>query len=155
MKKPDVRVGEQAERIVYGLWASSSDRTISSDIASLSKAYHAAVGLPEGEVLPYVVLSRNYDEGAGSFELFVGGTVEAPGVERFAIPAGCYASVTIGPKLGFFWGPAIGEAKRCVYRTWLPTSGYAALNLEYEYHTERSVGKHPTVDILFALREMR
>lgn len=153
MRKYAVQVEERGERIVHGLWTSSSDRTISSDIASLSKAYHATVGLPEGDVLPYVVLSRNYDEGAGSFELFVGGAVEASGVERFAIPAGRYASVTIGPKLGFLWGPAVGEAKRYVYTRWLPASGYVALNLEYEYHTERSVGKRPTVDILFALRE--
>ncbi|WP_302389897.1 GyrI-like domain-containing protein [Eggerthella sinensis] len=155
MAKWDVRVEEQAERVVFGLGAASSDRTVSSDIPRLSKAYHAVAGRSEGTVLPYFILSRAYDEQSGSFELFVGGTEEAAGLERCTIPAGAYARLTVKPKLGFLWGAAVGEAKRYLYTTWLPASGYGALNLEYEYHTERSIGKHPTVDILFALSSER
>ncbi|MGJ0848469.1 hypothetical protein ACR77J_17400 [Tissierella praeacuta] len=49
------------------------------------------------------------------------------------------------------WGLAVGEAKRCFYTKWSPQSDYDAQNLEYEYHTYKSVGKNPTVDIVFAI----
>lgn len=57
------------------------------------------------------------------------------------------------PKLGILGGPAVGEAKRWFYTRWLPQSPYEAVNLEYELHTDKTVGKHPSVGLLFALRE--
>lgn len=43
------------------------------------------------------------------------------------------------------------EAKKYFYTQWLPQSKYEAKNMEYEFHTEKSIGKHPTVDIIFAI----
>jgi hypothetical protein len=60
--------------------------------------------------------------------------------------------VTIKPAIELFWGLSIGKAKRAFYKDWLPKTDYAALNMEYEYHTEASVGKKPQIDILFAVR---
>ena len=54
--------------------------------------------------------------------------------------------------LGYTYDMAVGEAKRYFYTKWLPGSGYAARNLEYELHTEKSVGKAPSIDLLFAVR---
>lgn len=45
----------------------------------------------------------------------------------------------------------MGEAKRYFYAQWLPNSGYKALNMEYEYHTEKSVSKKPEIEIYFAI----
>ena len=57
----------------------------------------------------------------------------------------------VKPQFGMLWGLAVGEAKRCFYTKWSPQSDYDAQNLEYEYHTYKSVGKNPTVDIVFAI----
>jgi len=126
-----VEILEIEEKSIYGLWLQSNDKAVSQDINTLSMKYYNVVSCSKGTVLPYFVLSRNYDEKTRNFEMFIGST----------------------PKLGFVWGAAIGEAKRYFYTKWLPASSYQALNLEYEYHTEVSKSKHPTVDIIFAIRE--
>ena len=103
-------------------------------------------------ILPFYVVSKDYDEATGRSILFIGTDNEHPALACCALPEGVYARMTIRPKLGFLWGMAIGEAKRYFYTTWLPASGYEAVNLEYELHTEKSVGKQPSVDLLFAIR---
>lgn len=140
------------ERTVFGLWTKSNDRAVAKDIGALSRKYYATAGLPEGSVLPFFVVSRNYDGGSGDFELLVGGTAEKAGLEKLALPPGDYAKMEIRAKLGLLWGPAIGEAKRFFYIKWLPASQYRGLNLEYEFHTEKAVGKRPSIDLLFAIQ---
>lgn len=138
--------------MIYGVWKDANDRTVSKDIQDASVKYHATVGIPEGQVLPYFILSRDYDELSRNFKLLVGSTMVKDGLEQVSLPAGEYACITIRPKLGFLWGLAIGEAKQYFYKKWLPQSEYESLNMEYEFHTEKSVGKHPTVDVIFAVR---
>lgn len=108
--------------------------------------------MPRGNVLPFFVLSRNYDGRNGSFELFVGGTLEKDGLEQTFLPPGEYAGMTVRPRLGFLWGAAIGAAKRYFYQKWLPQSPYGTLNMEYELHTEKSIRSHPSMDIFFAVK---
>ena len=110
------------------------------------------VSMPEGKVLPYFVLSRNYNEQSRDFELFIGSMIDKSSLESYVLSAGEYAKITVKPKLGFLWGASIGEAKQYFYTKWLPKSSFEALNLEYEYHTERSTEKQPTIDIIFAIR---
>lgn len=98
------------------------------------------------------MVSRDYDAAAGTFTLFLGDDGSNRGLEQEILPAGLYAKLEIRPKLGFLWGPAIGAAKRWFYRKWLPASAFEAVNLEYELHTEKSIGKHPSIDLLFAVR---
>lgn len=141
------------EQIIYGVWGKSNDKTISKDIKTLSGQYHLAVNKPEGSVLPYYVLSRNYDEQSRAFELFIGSTMDREGLEKVTLPAGEYAGITVRPKLGFLWGVSVGEAKRYFYTRWLPESPYLALNMEYEYHTEKSMGKYPEITIVFAIKK--
>lgn len=138
---------------LFGLWGVSNDKTAAKDIPALSAAYHRALHTEAGGVLPFFVLSRNYVKETGGFELFIGGLAEAPGLARLGLPAGPYGRVTVRPLLGLAWGPAIGRAKRYVYTRWLPGQPYRPLNLEFELHTEESVGKRPTVDLLFALAD--
>lgn len=148
-----VEIIEIKEKNIYGLWSQSNDKTISKDIDTLSMKYNNIVSCSKGTVLPYFVLSKNYDETTRDFEMFIGSTIENISLKEFTLPAGKYAKITIKPKLGFIWGAAIGEAKRYFYTKWLPVNPYQALNLEYEYHTEVSKSKHPTVDVIFAIRE--
>jgi len=148
-----VEIVEIEEKSIYGLWLHSNDKTVSKDINTLSMKYYNVVSCSKGTVLPYFVLSRNYDGTTRDFEMFIGSTTENNDLKKITLSAGKYAKITIKPKLGFIWGAAIGEAKRYFYTKWLPASSYQALNLEYEYHTEVSKSKHPTVDIIFAIRE--
>lgn len=147
-----VRIMNMEETRIYGLRKMSNDKTISADIRIISEKYHLILDKPDA-VLPFYVLSRNYDVKSRGFELFIGGTLKNEKLEYQVIPAGKYACITVRPKLGFLWGAAVGEAKTYFYTKWLPDSMYEALNLEYEYHTEKSMGRHASVDIMFAVRK--
>lgn len=152
MSSLEVRIEYIEQQTIYGLWQRSNDKTISKDIKALSKQYYAVVSTPEGKVLPYFVLSRNYKEQSHDFELFIGSVINKGGLESYVLTAGEYAKITVKPKLGFLWGASIGEAKQYFYTKWLPTSSFEALNLEYEYHTEKSMEKQPAIDIIFAVQ---
>lgn len=149
MPKLDVNIINVEERIIYGLSKNSNDRTMSKDINELSKKYRT-INISDN-VLPYFVLSKNYDAKTGNFELFVGSSVNDDRLSKLVLPAGKYAVITIKPKLGFLWGLSIGEAKRYFYTKWVKENNINGKNLEYEYHTEKSIQKKPTIDIIFAI----
>jgi len=85
--------------------------------------------------------------------MLIGGTLESKLLELYIISKGKYAKITIKPKFGFLWGLSIGEAKRYFYTDWIKSSNYMPLNMEYEYHTEKNIGKNPTVDIIFSISD--
>ena len=154
MSKLSFEVFENHEDIsVFGLSQKSNDRTQKKDIPAISKRYFGVVGKESGEVIPFFVVSKDYHESTKDFQLFVGGMIEKDNLETFVIPKGVYGKVTIKPKMGFMWGQSIGEAKRVFYTKWLLNSDYASRNMEYEYHTETSIGKHPQIDILFSVEK--
>lgn len=153
MSRLEVSIEYIEQQTIYGLWQKSNDRTISKDINALSKQYYDVVSMPEGKVLPYFVLSRNYNEQTHDFELFIGSVIDKSDLESYVLLASEYAKITVKPKLGFLWGASIGEAKKYFYTKWLPTSSFEAVNLEYEYLTERSIVKQPTIDIIFAIKK--
>lgn len=141
------------DKSVFGLCQRSNDKTQSKDISDISKRYYKAVGRKSGDVIPFFVISKEYNESTKDFQLFVGGLIENENLEAFVIPKGIYGKVTVKPKMGFAWGLSIGEAKRSFYTRWLPKSYYSPLNMEYEYHTDISIGKNPQIDILFAIKK--
>lgn len=151
MKELTVDIIVIEEQTIYGLWNKSNDRTISKDIHSLSNKYGKLTSKPKGSILPYYVLSRNYDPLTRDFEMFIGGKIDITGLAELSIPSGTYAKITIQPKLGLLWGLSIGKAKTYFYTKWLPQSNYQGLNMEYEFHTEKSIGKHPSIDLIFAI----
>ena len=154
MRKLDfVVIENNIDTPVYGLCQKSNDRTQAKDIPAISKKYYEAVGKRSGEVIPFFVIAKDYNESTKDFQLFIGGAIERNNLETFIIPKGIYGKVTIKPKMGFMWGLSIGEAKRAFYTEWLPNSDYTALNIEYEYHTEISTGKNPQIDILFSIEK--
>ncbi|MDL2327050.1 GyrI-like domain-containing protein [Ruminococcaceae bacterium OttesenSCG-928-A11] len=149
-----VEMLEKPEAVrVCGLGGASSDRRQNVDIPELSLRFYDTAGKKKGSVLPFYVVSRDYAPETGRFKLFVGGQEEAPGLEVLELPAGRWARITVRSFMGFFWGPAIGKAKRYFYGEWLPKSGYTARNLEYEYHTEASTGRNPSIDLYFAVTQ--
>lgn len=153
MGLPAIQIVQAKEdRVLYGLSCASSDRMQSRDIPTLSKAYYRLVGKNSGEVLPFFVVSKEYDQKTGVFRLFIGGLEPYADIERMVIPKGIYGQMSVQPALGFLWGSAIGRTKRYFYLKWLPSSGYEALNLEYEEHNEKSVGRKPAISLLFGIR---
>ncbi|MDO5518151.1 MAG: effector binding domain-containing protein [Clostridium sp.] len=151
MSKLEVNILRLENQTIYGVWKNSNDKTVSEDIKSLSEKYNSIISSSEESPLPFYVLSRNYNQETKDFEIFVGSTTQRDNLESLMLPAGEYASITIKPKFGFLWGTSIGEAKRYFYTKWLPETPYNSKNIEYEYHTEKSKGKHPAVDIIFAI----
>lgn len=151
MKKFEVKLEQRAETRLYGLWDKTSDKTLAKDIPVLSSKYHQLTGMQSDTVLPFFVLSRNYDKHTGSSELLIGSLLKNENLSELVLPCDCYAVITVKPKFGMLWGLAVGEAKRYFYTKWLPQSDYDAQNLEYEYHTDKTVGKNPTVDIVLAI----
>ena len=147
----DVTVIERPDKEIYGLWGKSSDKTIAKDIPRLSKQYYDTIGEKPERVLPFFVASKDYDEQTGEFDLFVGGEIECEKLTAYELPCGYYGKVVVKPKMGFVWSMAIGEAKRYVYTKWVLSSEYKALNMEYERHTEKSIGKKPEIEMFFAL----
>lgn len=148
-----VRIKERGEaQSFYGLWGIALDRSRQTDIDDLSRRYYQATASKAGEVLPFVVLCRQYEAQSGQCELFIGSTEPGQELASVTLASGFYAEMTIRPFLGRFWGAAIGRAKRWFYTKWLPESDYEAVNLEYEYHTQDSVGAKPFITLIFAIR---
>lgn len=153
MAKHEVTLHQLEARNLYGVWGKSNDKTIAKDIAHISQQYYQITKKEKGNVLPFFVLSKDYNPSTQDFALFVGSVANSNCLESAVLPQGLYAKITVKPKFGFLWGLAIGEAKRFFYTQWLPTSDYKALNLEYEHHTQASIGRLPAIDILFAVTE--
>ena len=146
-------VENNEDKSIFGVYKKSNDKTQAKDISAISKKYYEAIGMRSGEVIPFFVVSKDYNESTKDFQLLIGGLIENENLETFVIPKGTYGKVTVKPKMGFAWGLSIGEAKRVFYTNWLPKSEYSSLNMEYEYHTDISIGKNPQIDILFAIKK--
>lgn len=142
---------QRPERQLYGVWGPSNERTQGKDIPEVSKRYYQTVNKRYGEVLPFYVVSRGFDEKTKAFSLFIGGKEPGAGLESLTLPEGVYAKMEVRPKFGFLWGMAIGQAKRYFYTRWLPKSSYQAMNMEFELHTEKSLGWNGRVDLLFCI----
>ena len=96
MSKMDFAIIENKEDIpIFGLCQKSSDKTQAKDISAISKKYYEAVSKESGEVIPFFVASKDYNESTKDFQLFVGGVIEKDNLETFVIPKGIYGKVTI------------------------------------------------------------
>ena len=137
--------------LVYGVKRRSNDKTQSNDIRSTTKKYYDIIKRKSGEVIPFFVISKGYEKNTKDFDLFTGGLLKHNELESFTIQKGTFIRATIKPKMGFLWGSSIGEAKRTFYEEWLPKTDFSPLNMEYEYHSEISIGKNPQIDIFFAV----
>jgi predicted transcriptional regulator YdeE len=145
------------DKAIYALGTGldSSDARIGKDAAALGARFEAIrrKGLVAA-LRPrlFVAATTDYDLGSRAYHYAMGDAVScfdgAPSaLERITIPPGTYAAFVVRPRLGFLWGPAIGEAYAMIYGSWLPRSGWRhdpraderGRRLEhFEYHDERS-----------------
>ncbi len=153
MKNPEIKIVQMEDDVmIYGLTVKSSDKGQSKDIPKLSDKFYTQSKQEANKLFPFYVLSKDYNEQTQEFQLFIAGPKDFEGSSKIVLPKGSYAIMTIKPKLNFIWGLAIGQAKTFFYRQWLPQSQYTGLNMEYECHTEKSVSRHPTIDLYFAIK---
>lgn len=150
-----VTLMEQLLQTVYGVWRKSSDKTTPKNIPTLSKDFYAIIAKEPATVLPFFVLSKDYDTTTGSFNLFIDGQIAHERLYAYALSKGVCTKMSIKPKVGFLWGVTVGEAKRWFYTKWLPSSDYDARNMEYELHTGKSIGRKPEIELFFAILKKR
>ncbi|SHM22696.1 hypothetical protein SAMN02746066_01255 [Anaerosporobacter mobilis DSM 15930] len=154
MKADEITIVQmKKDTTIYGLTLKSSDHRQSKDISKLSTEFYFKSNQESEKTFPFYILSKDYNESTKEFQLFVAGVTPFEGSSQMTLPKGYYAVMTIKPKFKFFWGITIGQAKTFFYRKWLPCSEYTGLNMEYEYHTQRSVTNQPTIDLYFAIKE--
>jgi len=151
MPKFNVEIVDLDEIKIYGFSKKSNDKTLPKDIHELSSKYHNIIN--KKPTVPFFVLSKDYDLQTKDLEIFVGSIYENKAFEQYIIPKGTFAKITIKPKLGFIWGLSIGEAKRYFYIKWIKDNKFIPLNMEYEYHTEKSLSKKPTIEIIFSISD--
>lgn len=150
MSKFDYKITQfLEEKNIYGIYMLSSDRTQRTDIDTMCALYSNIIGKKASEALPFYVVSQNYNEETQQFDLFIGSNISHDELESLTLPKGTYAECEV--KTGIFTGKNIGEAKRNFYKKWLPKSEYSAVNLEFELHTEKSLDKNGSINILFAI----
>lgn len=163
--KSAIEIVEMEEKTFYGVWKKSNKKTICADRSELYKKCYTNIGLT---VIPYIVLSRNYNTQNGEFELFMEVQhKEKYNFNKIVLPAGEYAKVAIKPKLAFWWrfpyeirflenflwNLSIKEAKKYFYKKWIPKSSYRALNFNYELYERESVVRRPLIYIIYAIEK--
>ncbi|MBN1926763.1 MAG: GyrI-like domain-containing protein [Prolixibacteraceae bacterium] len=150
--------------LLAGLEINTNDKAIYKDVGIAAKAFNQ---LKEQHPIPElkdpwaaVNISKDYNPVERTFTYIVGEVVTKKGdipsgLKYFEIPAATYAVFKIKPKSRFAWGITMGRTKRFIYAEWLPESGYSPLGLidDFELHDERSLGKHPEIQLYVALKE--
>jgi len=160
---PEVVKLEKPVRLI-GLEINTSDKAIYKDVEKVATAFH---NIKKKNPVPNlkqpwasVNVSRDYDKAKGTFTYIVGDVVTKvdtipEGLSAYEIPAGMYAVFPVRPKSKIAWGIAMGRMKRFIYTEWLPASGYDASEIIYDFelHDERSLSKHPEIQLYVALKE--
>ena len=157
-----VTLGEPIKMI--GVSTRTGMKTIFKDAARLGQEYKqikdANLIRNKKEPWGFVAVSKDF-QGEESWEYLMGDVVDCldfvpEGCKSFEIPAMTYAVFPIRPKSKFAWGLTIGLTKKYIYTEWLPNSKYEpdhSILGDFEYHDQRSLAKHPEIDLYVAVKE--
>jgi predicted transcriptional regulator YdeE len=137
--------------------------SIYKDAPFLGKQYSKITASISNKQEPwaFVAISTNFSNDKQNWDYSMGDVVTSfeyvpEGLTTFEIPPGTYAVFAVRPRFNFLWGMMIGKTKNYVFNQWLPNSKYAADNEvlgDFEYHDERSVGRHPSIDLYVPVKE--
>ncbi len=145
MAKPiDVTIKNKEEQTLHGLWIRSSLTASGTEWENLMALYSRRSG---DQGVRYVI-RENADE-KGDCDLFCGGHTGGEEISDFTVPAGEYASVTVTPKFGLFWGSALENADFYLRSEWPKESGRRLDDFRMEIRD--MLGKKPTLEILYRL----
>ena len=143
-KSIDVTIKNWEEQTVYGLWIRSSLTAAGTEWENLMTLYSRR----SGDRGIRFVIRENADE-KQECDLFCGGLTGGEEISEFTIPAGEYASVTVTPKFGLFWGSAIENADYYLRSEWPKEAGRRLDDFRVEIRD--MLGKKPSMEILYRL----
>ncbi len=153
MPKYDVQLINMEKTVIFGREMQSGNRTQAEDIRMLSSSFYEQAGFAPGDDFPYYIVNAECDRRKHKFILFVGGLKDAPALQAHVLPEGVWATIEIRPRFKKLWAGVIESTKRWFYQSWLPKSGYVAMDVEYEYYTEDSISEEPKATIYFFIRK--
>ncbi len=149
---------------VIGLEINTDDKAIYQDVSKIANQFNIikkTYPIPNlKEPWSSINISKDYNPEKGTFIYVVGDVVTVvdsipPGLKSYEIPPLTYAVFRIRPKSKIAWGITMGRMKKFIYTEWLPNSTYEPSDSfgEFELHDERSLGKHPEINLHVAIIE--
>ena len=149
---------------VIGLEINTDNKAIYQDVSKVATQFNA---LKKDFPIPNlkkpwasINISKDYNPENGTFIYVVGDVVNIvdsipPRLKPYEIPPLTYAVFPIRPKSNIAWGITMGRIKKFIYTEWLPNSKYSPSDSfgEFELHDERSLGKHPEINLHVAIKE--
>lgn len=149
----EIVLSEQPAANLYGLTMLSDDRTQAKDVRDMYQCYKTAVHAEEGAVVPLYIGTKDYNTRSRDFTLFIAGNIQAPGLRPIMLPGGLYAHFPVRARFGYFWGAALRKARCHFYGFWLSHSDYEPRNIDYEFHTQKTMLDSPEVELYFAIKK--
>jgi predicted transcriptional regulator YdeE len=149
---------------IIGLEINTDDKAIYKDVAKVAARFNkikTEYPIPNlKKPWASINISKDYDPEKRTFTYVVGDVVTQtdsipPGLKAYEIPPLTYAIFPIRPKSKIAWGITMGRMKKFIYAEWLPNSIYLPSDSfgEFELHDERSLGRHPEINLHVAIKE--
>lgn len=149
---------------VIGLEINTDDKSIYQDVAKVANQFNSIKKTYPisnlKEPWSSINISKDYNREKRTFTYVVGDVVSVidyipQGLKSYEIPPLTYAVFPIRPKSKIAWGITMGRMKKFIYTEWLPNSDYSPSDLfgEFELHDDRSLGKHPEINLHVAIKE--
>ncbi len=149
---------------VIGLEINTDNKAIYQDVSKVAIQFNTikkTYPIPNlKEPWSSINISKDYNPEKGTFTYVVGDVVTRvdsipPGLKSYEIPPLTYAVFPIRPKSNIAWGITMGRMKKFIYTEWLQSSTYKPSDSfgEFELHDERSLGKHPEINLHVAIKE--
>jgi predicted transcriptional regulator YdeE len=149
---------------VIGLEIFTDDKAIYKDVAKVANQFNSIkknYPVPNlKEPWSSINISKDYNPEKRTFTYIVGDVVTIvdsipPGLKAYEIPPLTYAIFPIRPKSKIAWGITMGRMKKFIYTEWFPISAYKPSDSfgEFELHDERSLGKHPEINLHVAIND--
>ena len=149
---------------IIGLEINTDNKAIYQDVAKVAGRFDE---IKRNNPIPNlkepwaaINISKDYNPEKGTFIYVVGDVVDKidtvpPGLMSYEIPPLTFAVFPIRSKSKIAWGITFGRMKRFIYTEWLPNSNYYPSDKfgEFELHDERSLGKHPEINLHVAVKE--
>jgi predicted transcriptional regulator YdeE len=149
---------------IIGLEINTDDKAIYKDVSKVASQFNkikTEYPIPKlKKPWASINISKDYNPEKRTFTYVVGDVVTQVdtiplGLKFYEIPPLTYAVFPIRPKSNIAWGITMGRMKKFIYTEWLPNSIYIPSDSfgEFELHDERSLGKHPEINLHVAIKE--
>lgn len=149
---------------VVGLEINTDDKSIYNDVTKVAERFNKIkTENPISNLkTPWasINISKDYNPEKRTFTYIVGDVVTKidsipAGLSSYEIPPMTYAVFPVRSKSKIAWGITMGRMKKLIYTEWLPNSSYLPSDSfgEFELHDERSLEKHPEINLHVAIKD--